>query len=478
MPSATTGTSATATAHVSTANATHTYANAGDRGVTLTVTDAKGATSSVTRTASPSNDPDSIAFVARTNKSGNWTNHSIAVPPGTQAGDTLLLFFAGNATTPVYTGPSGWQQVLSQNGSGAAGRLYSKTATAGDLGSTVTVTSRTAAGANQFIRSDMTIASYRGLASNAISASAITAQNANPVHQTPTVTAPDGSNWLVSFWTDKSSSTTTAATTWAGPANQTQRSMGAGTGASHMSSLLMDSGGRINEGAQGGLNATSNISAPGLTMSVLLSPGTTTGNEAPTANASQVSCSDLTCSFDGGSSTDPDGDQLTYDWNWGDGTAHGTTATPSHTFTSGGNKTVTLTVSDPLGATGTATVTASPTDPPNRAPTAAITSASCTNLVCSFDGSTSSDPDLDALEYSWDFGGGGTATTANPSHTFATAGVKSVTLTVEDPDGLTDTETVEVTAQNPPNQAPTAKITGVTCTYLACSFDGSTSDRP
>ena len=468
------------TTHATTATATHTYANAGDRGVTLTVTDAKGASSSVTRTASPSNDPDSIAFVARTNKSGNWTNHSIAVPAGTQVGDTLLLFFAGNATTPVYTGPSGWQQVLSQNGSGAVGRLYSKTATAGDLGSTVTVTSRTTAGANQFIRSDMTMASYRGLASQALSASAISAQNLNnPVHQTPTVTAPDGSNWLVSFWTDKSSSTTTAATAWSGAAGQTQRSLGTGTGASHMSSLLMDSGGRVNEGAQGGLNATSSISAPGLTMSVLLTPANApAGNRAPTANASQVSCTDLTCSFDGGSSTDPDADQLTYDWNWGDGTNHGTTATPSHTFTSGGNKTVTLTVSDPLGATGTATVTATPSDPPNRAPTAAITNASCTNLVCSFDGSTSSDPDLDALTYSWSFGDGSTATTANPSRTFATAGLKTVTLTVEDPDGLTDEETVQVTAQNPPNQAPTAKITGVTCTYLACSFDGSTSDDP
>ena len=52
----------------------------------------------------------------------------------------------------------------------------------------------------------MTLAAYRGTGSPAITASASTSQNvANPVHQTPTVNAPDGTNWLVSYWTDKGS---------------------------------------------------------------------------------------------------------------------------------------------------------------------------------------------------------------------------------------------------------------------------------
>ena len=42
------------------------------------------------------------------------------------------------------------------------------------------------------------------------------------------------------------------------------------------------------------------------------------------------------------------------------------------------------------------------TPPENRAPTAAAT-ASCTNLVCSFNGTASTDPDGDTLTYEWDF---------------------------------------------------------------------------
>jgi len=38
-----------------------------------------------------------------------------------------------------------------------------------------------------------------------------------------------------------------------------------------------------------------------------------------------------------------------YDWNWGDATAHGTTASPSHTYSAGGSYTVILTVTDGAG---------------------------------------------------------------------------------------------------------------------------------
>ena len=46
-------------------------------------------------------------------------------------------------------------------------------------------------------------------------------------------------------------------------------------------------------------------------------------NDPPVANAS-ISCNQLQCSYDATASTDPEGGALTYDWDFGDGTAHGT----------------------------------------------------------------------------------------------------------------------------------------------------------
>ena len=84
----------------------------------------------------------------------------------------------------------------------------------------------------------------------------------------------------------------------------------------------------------------------------------------------------LSVSFDGSGSSDPDaGDTLTYRWTFGDGTPIVTTATPttSHTYTSQGPFTATLTVLDQDGASSSASL---PLDPGNTAPNVAFTSPS------------------------------------------------------------------------------------------------------
>lgn len=57
--------------------------------------------------------------------------------------------------------------------------------------------------------------------------------------------------------------------------------------------------------------------------------------------------------FDGGASSDPDGDVLEFEWDFGDG-AKSTLLRPNHEYTSTGNYTVTLTVTDPSNESSTA----------------------------------------------------------------------------------------------------------------------------
>jgi PKD repeat protein len=81
--------------------------------------------------------------------------------------------------------------------------------------------------------------------------------------------------------------------------------------------------------------------------------------------------------------------------------------------------------------------------PPNQPPTASFTD-DCTALACHFDASGSTDPDGTVASYAWTFGDTGTSTLQAPDHTFGAAGQYSVTLTVTDDDGATDTETRQV----------------------------------
>jgi hypothetical protein len=86
------------------------------------------------------------------------------------------------------------------------------------------------------------------------------------------------------------------------------------------------------------------------------------GNNPPTAViTTPIPCTDLTCTFDAGSSSDPDGDTLAYSWDFGDGNGS-SELSPTHTYESAGSKTITLVVSDGT-ANDTTTATATPTDP-------------------------------------------------------------------------------------------------------------------
>lgn len=170
--------------------------------------------------------------------------------------------------------------------------------------------------------------------------------------------------------------------------------------------------------------------------------GCTPANQPPVAAFSVVT-NGLNATFTNASS-DADGQIVAYAWRFGDGTTS-TSASPAHAYAAAGTYTVELTVTDDRGAkavsTKPVTVTAIPA---NKPPVAAFTVA-VNGLTAQFtDGST--DPDGRIVSRAWSFGDGGSATSANPAHSYAAAGSYTVRLTVTDDSGATATVQRTVTA--------------------------------
>ncbi len=145
--------------------------------------------------------------------------------------------------------------------------------------------------------------------------------------------------------------------------------------------------------------------------------------------------------------TDPDNDALTYAWDFGDG-GRSLVQNPSHTYTTAGNYTATVTVTDSRGGTATDTVVVTVG---NQAPIVngfqAAPASGTAPLNVTFT-AAASDADGDALQYRFDFGEGKPtkwSTSPTATHRYTKAGVYTVTVTVRDADGATATETVQVT---------------------------------
>lgn len=111
-------------------------------------------------------------------------------------------------------------------------------------------------------------------------------------------------------------------------------------------------------------------------------------------------------------------------------------------------------------------------DPPaNQAPVAAFTH-SCSGLQCSFDATGSYDSDGTIASYDWDLGDGTAASGPTIQKTFDSEGIYTVTLTVVDDYGASDSEIHEIEVVSPGSEDPaftlmgTATRTGSQTTHL------------
>jgi PKD repeat protein len=123
--------------------------------------------------------------------------------------------------------------------------------------------------------------------------------------------------------------------------------------------------------------STASFTAPAQSVTLLVLPFGTP-NQPPVANASATPTSGaapLTVNFSSAGSSDPDGSIASYSWNFGDGTAASSSASPSHVYQNAGNYTAVLTVTDNGGATGTAQVAITVTPGALTAPTSLTATA-------------------------------------------------------------------------------------------------------
>lgn len=145
----------------------------------------------------------------------------------------------------------------------------------------------------------------------------------------------------------------------------------------------------------------------------------------------------LTVQFNSDRSSD-DGLIVSRLWDFGDGSTS-QEISPQHTFTSTGDYTVTLTLTDnglpPLEASRTQIIAVT------EAPVAVISAdpeiAASAPAVIEFDGSASYDPDGEIVEFQWDFGDGSREFMQSVTHVYASSGTYRAKLTVTDDKGVT-----------------------------------------
>ena len=194
--------------------------------------------------------------------------------------------------------------------------------------------------------------------------------------------------------------------------------------------------------------STTYITPGSYTVILTVSDGTTTNTKTVTnyitavptpivnfvANDSGFLCPPATIQFTDLSSMGIGG-TATYLWDFGDGNTSNQ-ANPAHTYNNMANYSVTLNVTNSAGCSKLLTKTNYiQLIPTSVAGFSASATSACTAPFTTTFTSTSTG----ATSYFWDFGDGGTSTSANPTHTYNTTGSYTVTLVTSNPGDCKDT---------------------------------------
>lgn len=385
------------------------------------------------------------------------TSHPINLPSGIVAGKLLIVILTSSAAPTISGWPAGWTSIGSgvldiSSGYGRIDVRY-KIATGSETNFTLTSSSSTATSHNSY-----RIGAWHGITPPEASAIAFGSGTApNPASLNPTGWGAEDTLWMALTGYNNSS----AATSY--PTNYSLNQSNVGSASAFVRQAI----------AARNLNAASEdpgafaIAAAGHWSAFTLAVRPAVPNVPPSAGFTYV-VTNFSVAFTD-TSTDPDGTIASRAWDFGDG-GTSTVANPTHVYAASGSYTVRLTVTDNVGDSTYAehTVIVS-VEPP-----VADFSASGSGLAFTFT-DASSDPDGTIASRAWDFGDGGTSTATNPTHTYASAGTYSVTLTVTDNSGLTNSKTISVTATtsvgSPPVASFTKSGTGLTRAFVDTSTD-------
>ncbi|MFC7186028.1 PKD domain-containing protein [Halorubrum yunnanense] len=178
----------------------------------------------------------------------------------------------------------------------------------------------------------------------------------------------------------------------------------------------------------------------------------TVENRPPTAAASANDTNPLIgepVALDAGDSADPDGDVDAAEWDVDDdGTYELTGVQTAASFDESGEQTVTLRVTDDDDATNRTTLTVDVNAPPE--PVVNVSDLVLTDEPATLNASPSEDPDGEIVAYDWAIDGATDAEGVAANRSFDDDGTYPVSLTVTDDDGATATATANVTVENRP----------------------------